>query len=1234
MTDEEKQADDEALRSRLKEFGRSPAYSTTSEYDNEIEVKIVNNVTDLNYFSNASEDIYSLTDIDSFFDDLNKNFYISDDNLLNSDNIKDLTSISSSFIDFTKIYNDQRDISEINLIITGERFTAIANRFTDYSIPLAFSGSTNTESSDFGNAKLIQSRFATADGKDFIEIVILVEITVQDEVLCNILPSHLFLTAKLDLTTVDGNGNHTYPIDLYINNFDETETDDAMHRIELLENAFGFDSGLSLDEVKSNLSTEISSVLDNYINIFDGFDIKEDYVNLHNVYEYITNGTIEADGTYNREKPMFETYGPSSSKCVYGIENGKVGYYDENKNFILINAVVDGNVTVATPIRNENNILGYYDNGDFKAIQTLPEVLMNDLRNFGKSPEENLITIAQGSNFGHSILGYDGNRKFIGSQNENVINLYQPYGVKLSDVNDYFFNLTTDENGTYYQNNTSEVLDLLNMNFYIHENKKIGISDIKNENVKFTLDNSMLNFAMLYKDERSLADMSVNIVGKHLASFIHDMYPNGISTEENGNYSAQVAEVHIYTKELSENTDSLLNGYTTLKTILRVKLSNNDLNGANILPEYLYMTVFTVIDPDAGNERFSCEVVINNFGYTDENVITNQFESTYDFINRLNVLKNNFNVNFDFDLEEIKTTIKDKLKALFENSLQAFGNIKYENDSLIIPNLYEFLTDGQMVDNEQGQVEYKYGEEILADSAVIDHTMYELDGTKTSPSLLRERLKELGKAYEGSIPVKGTDKYYNDNAYTTSDESNFYDDMQALYFLKNKPDFATLQDSTILDNLSTDIESVFNLNGKTGAVYGDDIRQNYLDFGLYNYMGEQADLRLSDKALASLIGSQHSIDLTSNMMLKGLTISSVKLYYKDAYSMTIEITIKAITKDKLQNELNAMPDYFYITTITERTVDLSGNATYSSDIALNGFTTSEFESFLANVAHIEEYSSLGITENFKSAEIANAVEYAIRETLDNKLSDYIDNFGLYENNSVSGVGYIQFKSIYNKLLSMTGATTGNESDMQSLIVKLHNDNAYLSKNKYDESNALNLSDLLARSYFTDREFAYMLNGLLKSDTETNYITVEQLVILKGINPEYNGYVDLIKNINPEFVLTNEDNGYFLITVAINTSEITSDVKIAPETIHISLLMDSEGNFVKYNNGTSDVSIKFIQDFTASEQALFMSIFNDANNTIDVDAKIEAKVKEILALSTGELNQSDNFDQYCGYMGNK
>ena len=96
------------------------------------------------------------------------------------------------------------------------------------------------------------------------------------------------------------------------------------------------------------------------------------------------------------------------------------------------------------------------------------------------------------------------------------------------------------------------------------------------------------------------------------------------------------------------------------------------------------------------------------------------------------------------------------------------------------------------------------------------------------------------------------------------------------------------------------------------------------------------------------------------------------------------------------------------------------------------------------------------------------------------------------------------------------------------------------------------------------------------------------------------------------------------------------MSIAPEKIYISLIIDADGNLIKYVNESGvTTSIKIIQDFTESEQNLFLSIFTDGDNKMNVDSTIETKAKSVMNyVSDRTLNQNDDFNDYYGFVGTK
>lgn len=1195
--------DDKALRLRLQEFARQPEYTTNSD-------DIVSSVSDLNKFEASL--VYTNADADEFFKAINDNYYISAGNEINKDSLSSMNSVGSDLIDFKKIYTDSRTIEEMQIELTSKRFASLANQLVG-NISLDSGSSVSpageSSSSDIG-ASIVQTKISVNDiGKATLRILLLVKLNSSDETLKNILADHFFITADIDLSA-DEFGYKAYKSILYINNMSEEETNDLFNRIKLLEDAFETSFGFDIDSVKTSLSDNIKDVFDNNMNMFGELNIKDGYIDIPNVFEYITGGSIEGT-TYNPDKPMFEVSPLSSTKGLYGInENGKAGYFDGASFIVLGNAV------------KKDDIWGYYDGDVFVNIQTLPEQLMYDLRVFGNMPNESKNTITVGDSLGYEIYDYDSIEKTINNTATEDITVYGEIGIHLQNAEDGFYHW----NGSYYYDDQAHFFDMLNTNYYItNESNKITAKKIIDNEV-ITLNNELFDFKKLYTDQRNWNNTLIKVKGNTFAALANEFYEGGIKITEND--IAEIVQMRIFTKDKAENNDDLIsdgegNKYTTLRTIIRVSLTD----ASSILPEYLYMVVYTIIDPTAPDSiRFDSDFIINDFGYKYVDTykgLQGQISSTQSFIDRLNTIKASFGMEFDFDLDSIKDTIKTTFQDIFEKDLQAFGKLEYIEDSIVIPNIFQYMAGGQLV-REGSSTDLVYKNDA-------EYHMKEADGiTETDPEVLRNRFKELGngEAYTGqSIAVwNSSGVYYNDNIYSSEDLESFYEDIQAYYFLSKKPTASsfTIGSSYFNDLTGTNFNSTFNLNGLSSSLDSSDPKYGYITKGLYKYAGEQIAPKLSDKAMAGLLNDQSAITIDGGMNVNSINITSIKIIYQDSKHMTIEITTKISTKQ--DGSKNPLPEVFYMTTITERVVN-GASVSYDTDVAINAFTPNDLTNFIANINHIELASQTGFTENLTTDEISESVENALREMLDGKLADYTDGFGTYSSQD-DGFGYIQFPNIYDKIYQTTGSTVGNSKTMQNVIVKLNNKNEYLDKNAY---NYTTTAPSFGDSFITDKQFGMGLQALFTGDD--SYIKVEQVVIFKDTNSGYNGYEQLIKNIDQSFAFA-EDNGYFFITVSINSSLLNCNMSIAPEKIYISVLMDSDGNLVKKAGTTT--TIKFMQDFDQSEMNMFMSIFSDDNNKLDFDSKIESKSKTLMMFVSGskELNQHTDFSEYYGYIGTK
>lgn len=1193
--------DDKQLRARLQEFARQPEYTTNSD-------KIVSSISNLGKFEDSL--VYTIADANEFFDDINKNYYISDSNKISIDSLSDMNSVSGDIIDFNKLYTDNRTIEEMQIKLTSKRFGSLANSLVgDISFDSSSTSAAAESSSSDVCAKIVQTKISVnSDGKATLRILLLVKLNSSDETLTKLLPSHFFITADIDLSANES-GIKEYASIVYINNMSEEETNDLFDRIKLLEDAFDTSFGFDIDSVKSALSDNIKDVFDNNMNMFGELNIKDGYIDIPNVFEYITGGAIEGT-TYNPDKPMFEVSPLSSTKGSYGIdENGKAGYY-EDANFIILGDAV-----------KVDDIWGYYDGDDFVNIQTLPDQLMNDLRVFGNSPTESKNIIESGDVLGYEIYDYDNTEKTVNKTATETITVYGAIGIHLQDAEDGFYHW----NGSYYYDEQAHFFDMVNTNYYItNDSNKITAKKIIDNEV-ITLNNDLFDFKKLYTDQRDWNNTLIKVKGNVFAALANEFYDGGIKITEND--SAEVIQMRIFTNDKTENNDNLMsddsgNKYTTLRTVIRVSLTDT----SSVLPEYLYMVIYTIIDPSAPEGvRFNSDFIINDFGYKyveSYQGLQGQVNATQDFIDRLNTIKASFGIEFDFDLDSIKNTIKTTFQEIFEDDLQAFGQLEYVDDSIVIPNIFQYMAGGQLVkDGSSSDLIYNNDPE---------HHMKESNGEETDPEVLRNRFKELGNGenYNGqSIAVwNKSGVYYNDNIYQADDLEKFYEDIQAYYFLSIKPTASsfTSGSSYFNDLTGTSFNSTFNLKGKTSTLAVSDPKYGYITKGLLNYAGDQIAPKLSDKAMAGLINDQSAITIDGGMNVDAITVTSIKILYQDSKHMTIEITTKISTKQ--DGTKNPLPEVFYMTTITERTVN-GADITYNTEVAVNAFTPDDLKDFIANINHVELASKTGFTENLTTDEISESVENALKEMLDGKLADYTNGFGTYSSQD-DGFGYIQFPNIYDKIYETTGATVGNSKTMQNVIVKLNNKNEYLDKNAYDYTTS---TPSFGATFITDKQFGIGLQALCTGDD--SYINIEQVVIFKDTNSEYNGYEQIIKNIDSSFAFA-ENKGYFFITVSIDSSLLNCNMALAPNKIYVSVLMDSNGNLVKKTGSTE--TIKFMQDFNQDEMDMFMSIFNDNDNKLNFDSKIEDKSKTVMMFVTGskELHQNTDFSEYYGYIGTK
>lgn len=1166
-------ADDNALKVELQEFGREPEYTINDE-------NIINSA-DIKYY--ISGVVYSSSNADDFYDRINTNYYIKDGEHLNSEKIKENVIVNTSILDFTKLYDDTRDYSAIDTSLYSLEFTAIANDLVSEQLDIKGEGDAR-----IGRAEIIQSYIAETS----IKLVLRFEVDKSSTSGATaMLPDYIFLTTYTSLTSTDESGVKNYETEVLFNSYENYDvTKDLFDRITLLQSSLGMDLGFTLNDLTGNISSGIKSVFEEYFVAFGKVETGDDYIKLPTVFEYLTNGTL-VDGQYDSSKKMFEICPDTANNHYYAVFDGKVGYYS-GATFNTITVRNSEGDLVDAVAETRDGLLGYakYDSvghESFVVIQTHPEDLMADLREFGRMPEETKVVVNEGDKLGY----FDAeNSTFKYRLATEASTTYRGIGLSYTIDDDGYH----APSGDYYYDDAEAFLNIVNRNYYVKDDKQITLANLSDQMV---IESSLFNFQKLYDDTRDYDEIVNKLTGARLTAISNGFYESGIAID-GGN--ADIVQMHIFSGA------NKINGYIYLRTVVRVSLVNGA--SSNILPEYLYVACYTNIDPTAGDAKYETELVINDFGYNSTfTTLEERVIATNLFLTRLDSLKSNFNVSYSMDMDNIKATLKDKFSDIFENKLSIFGEIRIEDNAIIIPNVFEYLTQGQLV-KEGGETVYKAGD---------GYRMLEQDSlTQTSPETFMNRLRELGRSdilnSDGSMsvwvdgsPYLGVDKnLYNDNSLNLSADA-FYSEMQAYYFLKDKPSQDTFTSgSDVLSNLTTDLSGIFNLNGITSDSTNTSIKA-YMESGLYNYNGDQKYPLLSDKALASLINGQSSIDLTAISSVADVQVTSIKITSVSNNQQIIEITAKVDTVDAT----GIMPEHFYITTITTRTTGV-GDPTYSTTVTLNRFAEDDFLNFKANIDHI---AVIGFKNKLETESISTAVEDALKSTFDDKLASYQSGFGNYaiEDRTSSGFGYIKFKNVYDVLVEKTGATKTETSskDIQNVIYKLHN----LNENLLANEGKVLYNPLTSANEMTDRNIAYILS-------ETTVLDVCQAIIFTGTHANYNGFENMFKGHEEDFAFQT-DVSYIFSTVKIDTSDISSDVAFLPSDVYASVLVDGSNN-VKYT---------FLNDFNASEQALFESFIEDSSNKLDVKDIIKEKLsylKDFYSFGSATYVQGD-FTNYYG-----
>ena len=234
---------------------------------------------------------------------------------------------------------------------------------------------------------------------------------------------------------------------------------------------------------------------------------------------------------------------------------------------------------------------------------------------------------------------------------------------------------TFDPNLVYGKSDEDAFFADINDNFYIAHGQEITAQSL---NEDFEINNDTLDFHALYADDRDYDLLRTSLTNKRFAALANALYTEGITVDDIG--VAKILQVSISGDEDDKYIQLLVQVHVT---------ETGDT--AKILPEYLYITsVTSLTSMELGVKTYETTCQINNLTYG----------NTGDFIDRINLLKTAFDLDFNLSMDTITKPIADNIKDLFEEKMEPFGTIEIADGKIILPTVFSFLVDGSYADKE------------------------------------------------------------------------------------------------------------------------------------------------------------------------------------------------------------------------------------------------------------------------------------------------------------------------------------------------------------------------------------------------------------------------------------------------------------------------------------------------------------------------------------------------------
>ncbi|NCA66521.1 MAG: hypothetical protein EOM87_00500 [Clostridia bacterium] len=410
---------------------------------------------------------------------------------------------------------------------------------------------------------------------------------------------------------------------------------------------------------------------------------------------------------------------------------------------------------------------------------------------------------------------------------------------------------------------------------------------------------------------------------------------------------------------------------------------------AEVLPEYLFVTVVTEMDPlmtDPDSVTGDDLILFVN-GMTEG-------EST-DFFARLNKLSSS--MGFDmagFNETTLKDNAVDAIKKGFEQ-LSDIDGVTYGEDVeggyLRLPDVFTYL------------VNYC--------------SMTEPSALPTTGEQLCERMREFGRTpdmdgneiedviYYMSVDILGFDAL---NTFDNTDADDFLVTFNRNFYL-SQTKIMTIS-SLFAGNFAVD-GNTFNFNN-TFEVSGVTYSGLYVDTRDYS----ELEIRLTDAQLGSLIKQKEdgfSVSNGGGGSPDVAEIIQISVIFDIATGHYMLKTIILYTPSTLGS---SMPDYLFITSYTDLDViDGFGDKTYATYIVVNDLSEEETARFFDNINALQ--ITMNISSNVQKATIENAISDKFKEVF----NDQLGVFGDIEFHE----GYIKLPNMFEYVVTDSTLNSGD-----------------------------------------------------------------------------------------------------------------------------------------------------------------------------------------------------------------